>query len=176
MYEMINLKTDERIHLSKCREPKYVAFPDTKWVQEKSRIKTYDIRISFRTEERHILELKNSLLEIIKGIQDHFNDYGSRQIGFFDFKDSLMSARKELRENLTLLELIICLFDTVKNLHSENLTRQQLKILKNAVSCISSEVTEVEVEKVTIEFISVGLNPLPSLHGLSEIYREQGEI
>lgn len=87
-----------------------------------------------------------------------------------------MSARKEFRENVTLLELIVCLFDTVKNLHSENLTRQQLDLLETVVNSISSEITDADVEKATRELISAGLNPLPSLNGLSEIYREQGEI
>lgn len=175
MYEMINLKTDKKMQLPMCRESKHVTLRSMKWVEVKSH-SGLKIEISLRTEERHIVELKNSLLEITKRIEDHFEDFGSRQIGFFDFKRALTSARREFRENVTLLELIICLFDTVKNVRSENLTRQQLEILKDAVSYISSEVTEVDIETVTEELISAGLNPLPSLHGLSEIYKEQGEI
>ena len=141
--------------------------------------------ISLKTDERtkpvvycnvYIIEVKNSLLEIVRRIQDNFDDFRSRQIGFFDFKKALMSARREFRKNLTLLELMICLFDVVENLHSENLTKRQLDILGNIADYISNEVTDMDIENATQELISAGLNPLPSLSGLSEIYREQGEI
>jgi len=147
-----------------------------KWIREEPKANIYEIEIPTRSEQKRKVEVKNSLLEIVKEIQDHFDDFGSRQIGFFDFKRALISARIEFQENLTLLELIICLFDTVKNLRSENLTRQQLNTLENIVNYIGSEVTDADIEKATEELISAGLNPLPSLNGLSEIYREQGEI
>lgn len=147
-----------------------------KWVREEPKVNVYEIEIPTRSEQRRKVEVKNTLLEIVREIQDHFDDFGSRQIGFFDFKRALISARTEFRENVTLLELIICLFDTVKNLRSENLTRQQLNTLENIVTYIGGEVTDADIEKATEELISAGLNPLPSLHGLSEIYREQGEI
>jgi len=124
----------------------------------------------------YISEIRNSLLRIIEEIKDNFEDFRDRQIGLFKFRKTLESAREESQGNPVLLELMICLFDTLKNLYSENLTIEHIDILEEIIYYIDSGITEGDVDRATERLISAGLNPLPKLDGLAEIYKRQGEI
>ena len=131
---------------------------------------------SIYSRKDYILEMRNSLLRIMEEIRDNFEDFRDRQICFFKLKKALESARKESQVDPVLLELIICLFDTVKNLYSENLTIEHIAILETIIYYIDSRITEADVDEATEKLISAGLNPLPKLDGLAEIYKRQGEI
>ena len=124
----------------------------------------------------YVSEMRDSLLETVGEIRDNFEDFRDRQMWFFKLKKALESARKESQENPVLLELIVCLFDTVKNLYSENLTIEHIATLETIIYTVNSGITEADVDKATEKLISAGLNPLPKLDGLVEIYKRQGEI
>ena len=115
-------------------------------------------------------------METVGEIRDNFEDFRDRQMWFFRLKKALESARKESQENPVLLELVVCLFDTVKNLYSENLTAEHIATLETIIYYIKSGITEADVDEATEKLISAGLNPLPKLDGLVEIYKRQGEI
>lgn len=131
---------------------------------------------SIYSRKNCISEMRNSLLKIMGEIRDNLEDFRDRQMCFFKLKKALESARKESQVNPVLLELIICLFDTVKNLYSENLTIEHIATLETIIYYIDSRITETDVDEATEKLISAGLNPLPKLDGLAEIYKRQGEI
>lgn len=135
-----------------------------------SDIKMNDIK------SEYISEIRNSLLRIMKEIRDNFEDLRDKQMAFFKFKKHLESAKEESQGNPVLLELMICLFDTIRNLNSENLTIEHINLLEDIICYINSGITETDVDRATEKLISAGLNPLPKLDGLAEIYKEQGEI
>lgn len=131
---------------------------------------------SICSRKDYVSEMRDSLLETVGEIRDNFEDFRDRQMWFFKLKKALESARKESQENPVLLELVVCLFDTVKNLYSENLTAEHIATLETIIYYIKSGITEADVDEATEKLISAGLSPLPKLDGLVEIYKRQGEI
>lgn len=128
------------------------------------------------SKEEYISEMKTTLLEIVKRIRMNFNDFRDRQLGLFQLKETLESVRKDFRGDQFFLEVIICLFDAVKNTYAENLSIEQVDVLGTVISEIESELTESNADNITERLISAGFNPLPKLDGLAEIYERQGEI
>jgi hypothetical protein len=124
---------------------------------------------------KDVSRIKDTLLQIVKRTKMNFEDFRDRQLNFFQLKQALKLAKTDFQGDQH-LEVIICLFDAVKNSYAENLSIEQVNVIEAVINEIDHELTDVDVDNITEKLITAGFNPLPSLDGLAEIYQRQGEL
>lgn len=176
MHEMISLHERSGWLCTRRQKKPVVKYETSSVTYRIERVVTYETDVICLKKERYVSETRKSLLKIIREMRDNFEDFRHRQIILFKLKKTLESAKNDFEGDLPLFELMICLFYTVKNSYSENLSSKQINTLETAIGRIDNELTESDVDEIVEELISAGFTPLPKLEGLAEIYERQGEI
>lgn len=110
---------------------------------------------------------------IVKRIRENFEDIEERQISFFQFKQHLKNIRKVLPIKRGGKDRVfIGLIDAVRNLKSENLTLNQLSVIKKVITKLneSAELREEAADQCLNILIDANLEPVPKIFGVAKYY------
>lgn len=125
---------------------------------------TYD---QFQKENIEIL----SLLAMLK---ENINNLDEKQITYVELIDKLNNLKNvfTLTQQNYLRSINMCI-DTLKNTRSEIITKQQIEAIETVIKLIHINATNFEVNSMQNILINSGLNPLPNLNGIAELYIEE---
>lgn len=117
------------------------------------------------------LELrKNRLLSLLDVIILDFNDKLRCKSVYKEFVEEIERMRNEINiYNWYLFRLIIGCIDAAKNNEAENLTIEQLKVLRKNVECMNIFMNEREANSRLNELVMVGMKPTPALESIENI-------
>lgn len=110
---------------------------------------------------------------IVKRIRENFEDIEERQILFFQFKRHLENIRKILPIKRGGKDRVfIGLIDAMRNLKSENLTLNQLSVIKEIIAKLnqSAELREEAADQCLNILVEANLEPVPKIFGVAKYY------
>jgi hypothetical protein len=113
----------------------------------------------------------DSVQSNLKKIDSYFDDLRLRQLCYTEIKDQIdeLWEIRPLDDNYN--ELIVLIIQFMKNNLPENLTKEQVNLLKVSLNKLKSrEINENDVEKTFDDLIDSGMIFFPSIKGLSELY------
>jgi len=149
--------------------------------------RTYDIEIPERISSANIIDTfqrtnwhplkfsfaedKSRIMSDISDVQSCFKDPQDRQISVSKLKSSINKLMDKLDPEVRVLHRVLTMtMDALKNTPSEHLKRGQIDTIKFVLDMIDKRLDDNEVNSLQQILIRSGLNPLPELESIAELY------
>lgn len=126
---------------------------------------SHPLRFSF-------FEDKSRIMADISEVHSCFDDPQDRQIRVSKLKKSISTLMNKLgSESRVLLRVLFVALDALKNTPSEHLNEEQIDTMKFVLDMIDKDLDDKEVDNLQQILINSGLNPIPEMEGIAELYQ-----
>lgn len=116
-------------------------------------------------------ENKSQIMREIHQVQSTFEDPQDRQIHIAQLKNSIRTLIDKLgSESRLVLRVLNMTLDAVKDIPSEELKKEQIDTIRFVLDMVGRNLDDKEVNDLQEVLIKSGLNPLPKLEGIAELY------
>jgi Mg2+ and Co2+ transporter CorA len=127
---------------------------------------------SFHPLKIRFTENKSQIMADIYQVESSFEDPQDRQIRIAKLKKSIRTLMDKLgSESRVLMRVLNMTLDALKNTPSEHLNREHIDAIKFVLDMIDKDVDDNEVNSLQEILIKSGLNPLPKIEGIADLYQ-----
>ena len=127
---------------------------------------------SFHPLKIRFTENKSQIMADIDQVESSFEDPQDRQIHIAKLKKSIGTLMDKLgSESRVLMRVLNMTLDALKNTPSEHLSKEHIDAMKFVLDMIDKDIDDEEVNSLQEILIKSGLNPLPKIEGIADLYQ-----